>query len=573
MNEDSRRAWIADVIALVSTAGGLWACADVTGAREIAAAILLAQVLSSFGGRFWGAIALLLSLGVAAGCAWYGQPEIGVLSVLGGLAVHRRAVWASDRDDRLSLAIALLFVLFAILEDSPTLSRGAAVVAASGPWLLGAPALSTLPLVVVSAWAGFMLPSSPRQPDLRVPPALADLRPPGGPDDRAVVRVYAEHLELPLYLRAAALDHFDGLAWTRTLAAPTWPIRSDAGSSPIIIERGRTPDGWLLGVGGISGIVPLMGPFAKTDAGIRVDGSIEAVRYALVTSPPWHGAYDEAPVDARFLEVPVSVKPLALEAESLRLGSPEETIRAMVASLRRDHEYSLTPPSIDTDAPLLTFVREKRSGHCEYFASALAMWLRLDGIPSRVITGFAGGHLEEGVLVFPADSAHLWVEAFVGDRWLPVDPTPGAPFDPALALPVHLPELLTGIVPAALAPLVAEAAAVLPSQTPWILAIVLLAILGITPWILRWRSPRTVEALHASAERALRKNGWNLPRSLPPVATAEWMRSRIGDEAEPLLTLAWLHYRVRYGKEDQEPLLPMAKAAWAAARQLRPPPQ
>ena len=74
------------------------------------------------------------------------------------------------------------------------------------------------------------------------------------------------------------------------------------------------------------------------------------------------------------------------------------------------------------------FLTRRRSGHCETFATAMALVLREHGIPSRLVTGFAGG--ERGpfgsyFLVRGVD-AHAWVEAWCGPRlgWVSFDPTP-----------------------------------------------------------------------------------------------------------------------------------------------------
>jgi hypothetical protein len=89
--------------------------------------------------------------------------------------------------------------------------------------------------------------------------------------------------------------------------------------------------------------------------------------------------------------------------------------------------------------PILDFLRNTRRGHCEYFASALALLLRTQGIPTRVVSGYKGGQLgADGALVVRDLHAHLWVEAFVvdapadpltfqyGPRWVTLDPTPAA---------------------------------------------------------------------------------------------------------------------------------------------------
>jgi hypothetical protein len=76
--------------------------------------------------------------------------------------------------------------------------------------------------------------------------------------------------------------------------------------------------------------------------------------------------------------------------------------------------------------PLGEFVRESRSGHCEYFAAATTLLLRAAGIPARYATGFAVmeySRLEEAYVV-RARHAHAWSRAWDGARWIDLDTTP-----------------------------------------------------------------------------------------------------------------------------------------------------
>jgi hypothetical protein len=69
------------------------------------------------------------------------------------------------------------------------------------------------------------------------------------------------------------------------------------------------------------------------------------------------------------------------------------------------------------------------AGHCEYFASAAAMLLRLGGVPTRYVNGFLGGEwngLRQSITVRD-NRAHSWVEAYLGSSgWARVDATPAA---------------------------------------------------------------------------------------------------------------------------------------------------
>jgi hypothetical protein len=97
--------------------------------------------------------------------------------------------------------------------------------------------------------------------------------------------------------------------------------------------------------------------------------------------------------------------------------------------LRADYSYTLELPSKETADPLAHFLFERRKGHCEYFASAMAVMLRTRGIPSRVVTGFQSGVMNpvNGWLILRASDAHSWVEAWVdGWGWMTFDPTPAS---------------------------------------------------------------------------------------------------------------------------------------------------
>ncbi|RUL88145.1 transglutaminase TgpA family protein [Tautonia sociabilis] len=113
--------------------------------------------------------------------------------------------------------------------------------------------------------------------------------------------------------------------------------------------------------------------------------------------------------------------------------------RALESYLRDSGEFHYTiqmgrdDPTID---PNLDFLLNRRRGHCEYFASSLALLLRSQGIPSRVVNGFKGGDWNDLAQMFTIRQrhAHSWVEAYVGhtadrDRlpiWVTLDPTPPA---------------------------------------------------------------------------------------------------------------------------------------------------
>jgi hypothetical protein len=76
---------------------------------------------------------------------------------------------------------------------------------------------------------------------------------------------------------------------------------------------------------------------------------------------------------------------------------------------------------------LKEFLTERKEGHCELFATVTALYLRKNGIPVRLVTGYMGGHfnLMSQMLEVPEKNAHVWLELFQPESgWLNYDPTP-----------------------------------------------------------------------------------------------------------------------------------------------------
>jgi protein-glutamine gamma-glutamyltransferase len=106
-------------------------------------------------------------------------------------------------------------------------------------------------------------------------------------------------------------------------------------------------------------------------------------------------------------------------------STPYDFVRRVEREVRRNARYSETPPL--TKIPLHTFLFGNRIGYCQQFSGAMALLLRMGGVPARVASGFAPGsydHTRKEYVVRDLD-AHSWVEAyFPGYGWIPFDPTP-----------------------------------------------------------------------------------------------------------------------------------------------------
>jgi len=110
---------------------------------------------------------------------------------------------------------------------------------------------------------------------------------------------------------------------------------------------------------------------------------------------------------------------------------PAQELAERLSSTLQRFDYTLDNPSGGTDNPLQHFLEVSRAGHCEYFASALALMLRHRGIPARVVNGYRLGPWipEGGYWLVTQNEAHSWVEYFDAQAslWRVADPTPAAP--------------------------------------------------------------------------------------------------------------------------------------------------
>jgi protein-glutamine gamma-glutamyltransferase len=102
------------------------------------------------------------------------------------------------------------------------------------------------------------------------------------------------------------------------------------------------------------------------------------------------------------------------------------------------YAYNESPPP--SRYPLESFLFSSRRGYCQQFSGAMALLLRMGGIPARVATGFATGTYNNAThsWVVADTDAHAWVEAwFPTYGWVRFDPTP--PAAPALGGHAPLP--------------------------------------------------------------------------------------------------------------------------------------
>jgi protein-glutamine gamma-glutamyltransferase len=138
-------------------------------------------------------------------------------------------------------------------------------------------------------------------------------------------------------------------------------------------------------------------------------------------------------IQSRYLQLPGNLDPrvrqLAQDITS-RGSSIREKASLVEAYLKRNYRYTLNLTWKPGPQPVSTFLFEVKAGHCEYFASAMAILLRAAGIPTRMVNGFLMGEYNpvgDDYIIRQSD-AHSWVEVYTPQSgWIEFDPTPPDP--------------------------------------------------------------------------------------------------------------------------------------------------
>lgn len=266
-------------------------------------------------------------------------------------------------------------------------------------------------------------------------------------------RIYNSAAGVDLKWRGTTLAQFDGRRWFNEI---------DRGE-PVLVNRHQARLATLEQLGrpgrrvhyevqlksatddvlfflGVPEVINIDAPqIVRTAAsGYRTGGLAFSSRYEAISfvddplSPPLTPPMMSEEARRVHLRTPLmnpGVARLAREVTAGKLTS-EAKARALETYLRLDYEYTTELLKEPVRDPVGHFLLVRRQGHCEYFASSMAIMLRTLGIPSRVATGFQSGTYNpiSNWYLIRASDAHSWVEAWIDGRgWVAYDPTPSAP--------------------------------------------------------------------------------------------------------------------------------------------------
>ncbi len=250
--------------------------------------------------------------------------------------------------------------------------------------------------------------------------------------DEIVLRVHGRGVDR---VRATAYDRYD-----RT--HNRWQSSHGPAHTIVRVGRGplRQPDAVMVErLGGVRGwvMLPLGASALTTEEGtVRVD-AFGVVR-AIPGDPAvrvWFrsgggGPFTPGPPTETDLALPANLRPrLTQIAERYGVGgtTPFERVEHIAEVLRTQYQYALRFQRTARRDPVIDFLDTHRQGHCEYFASALALLGRAAGVPTRVIGGYRVAERNPlgDYYVVREKNAHAWVEAWDPDHgWVTLDATP-----------------------------------------------------------------------------------------------------------------------------------------------------
>ncbi|HET7471611.1 MAG TPA: transglutaminase domain-containing protein [Candidatus Limnocylindrales bacterium] len=108
--------------------------------------------------------------------------------------------------------------------------------------------------------------------------------------------------------------------------------------------------------------------------------------------------------------------------------TPYDLAQALVTEFHSPrYTYSTQVPGVCDQSPsIVECFAVHRIGFCEHYATTMAILLRSQGVPARLVEGFLPGQLDvaTGRETINTGAAHAWVEVyFPGIGWYPFDPT------------------------------------------------------------------------------------------------------------------------------------------------------
>jgi len=261
--------------------------------------------------------------------------------------------------------------------------------------------------------------------------------------------------KMPIYWRGIALDYYNGVLWS-SRAKVDWDLRSRPGVGTPVFAIRRPGElvrqevymesfdtniifthGLPVHVDGAFDQVQMDENYTLRTGGRRSGGPkrftlTSDLKNPIASYPEPMPQVNPRVFPDRYLQLPPLSGRIKALAGQLASGaaSPYEIASRVEKHLGTGFSYSLDMQASANESALDHFLFTRKAGHCEYFASAMVILLRLAGVPSRMVNGFTSGEWNDvgEYFIIRQKHAHSWVEAFLPGRgWVVFDPTPPDP--------------------------------------------------------------------------------------------------------------------------------------------------
>lgn len=194
---------------------------------------------------------------------------------------------------------------------------------------------------------------------------------------------------------------------------------------PVLVDGMNDPGGRMLITSLRSRLILRQGDQYQVTSRVSLANATDLQR-AGTDYPDW--------VRQRYLQLPDTITPRTVDlAQELTAGlsNPYDKAIAVRDYLRTNIDYNdQIDAAPDGAEPVDYVVFDLKEGYCTYYASAMAVMLRSQGIPARLVSGYALGEYDRPSMSYRvrAVNAHTWVEVYFPEYgWIHFEPTQSIP--------------------------------------------------------------------------------------------------------------------------------------------------
>lgn len=240
-----------------------------------------------------------------------------------------------------------------------------------------------------------------------------------------------------LYFRVIVYDTFDGRSWSRREYElypwhKSFPLREKGIWGTVYLSTYM--EGYLPSLYGLLRVREILEIERYADFLLRTVKFYQDIyKYEIFLKEKIDFELEEELSEKKkhfYLKVPKLSLDVFELAKRLKGATEEETVKNIIQFFQKEgFQYTTRNLPLGKDS-LERFLFHLKRGNCEYFASATALLLRLNGIPARVVGGYRGAIYQArgNYYLVPQNFAHAWVEAWIKGSWRVIDTTPPAYF-------------------------------------------------------------------------------------------------------------------------------------------------